>query len=174
MYTKEPVLLSDKRFDTIANMIYKSYEKSCICWIEEICNDELLSRYINRKEQLINEYGDSLQELALFHGTKSDCIHSIASDGFKSELNVTSAYGKGTYFAANAKLSSGYMRATSEITYMFLCDVLVGKKVCDRVSTIANGVARVDNIKNSNIYVIPDNDACYPRYIIAFYKNAQF
>lgn len=174
MYTKESITLSDKRFDEIVSSVSKSYPNSCVLWIDEIHNDTLLAKYMNREEELARKYGEKLKKLELFHGTRNECIDLIANEGFKSELNVTSAYGKGTYFATNALYSSNYMKTDGDaITYMFLCDVLVGEKICSRVNDIPKGVVRVDNKSNTKIYVVPDDDSIYPRYIIAFYKNAK-
>lgn len=172
-YVKTPLSLSDPLFDKIVNKITESYPKSCVLWIDEILNDELYARYIAQKEILENKYG-KVQEYRVFHGTKLHCIDAIAEEGFKAELNVTSAYGKGTYFAKTAAMSSGYMATTTDICYMFFCDILVGEKCSWARKTGAPGEVYVDSEKNTNIFVVPDDNSTYPRYIIAFHKNPQY
>lgn len=79
-----------------------------------------------------------------------------------------------TYFAKTAALASGYMATTTEICYMFLNDVLVGKKNHWAKKTGAPGEVYVDNEKNTNIFGVPDDKSTYPRYIIAFHKNPTY
>lgn len=169
---KCPVSMSDPRFDSIADQIAKSYPTSCVLWIDEIYNDDLLAKYVQKKDLLTSMYGKTLEEKSLFHGTKEHCIDPISVEGFRAELNVCSAYGKGTYFAENALTSVGYMRGPNSITYMFLADVLIGKKTLPQNKTGAVGECSVDNTSKPSIYVVPENDSTYPRYIIAFHKDA--
>jgi len=141
--------LSDYRFEEIVIRVSKSYPNSCIVSIQEISNPELLARFekatIGQKTRL------------LFHGTKLSCITSIIKEGFRSELNVSSALGKGTYFAQDSSYSWQYTRndtsISKEIAYMFLADVLVPEG------------------SRPDIIVQPNDHHCYPRYVIAFHKK---
>ena len=100
-HKRKSVRMSDPRFDEIVSIITKSYPKSCVLWIDEVENDVLLARYEQKKELLKNLYL-TVEEFALFHGTKIDCIDPICEEGFRAELNRVSALGKGTYFATDA------------------------------------------------------------------------
>jgi hypothetical protein len=57
---------------------------------------------------------------------------------------------------------------------MFLADVLVGRLTTGkRRSETYNWDNNVDDITNPGIYTTPYPDGAYPRYIIAFHKNAK-
>lgn len=159
MATTKPVLLEDPKFDSISTMISSSFPNSCVLWIDEVINDQLLARYIAKKEEYYHKYKNELIELQLFHGTNENNIAPIVQDGFKAHLNKRSAYGKGNYFSTMAGYSKSFMTSDTSISFMFLCDILIGDK-CSH-----------DQSKTVGIYVIPDDDSCFPRYIIAFHKN---
>ena len=168
--------MSDKRFDDIVSRITETYPKACVLWVEEIINDSLLANFLSKEEELTALYGNACERLELFHGTKEHCIDSIASEGLKCEYNRASALGKGTYFSTKAMVSSHYMGTSSEINYMFLCDVLVGQKgqygqYGASQKKPCRGQVTVDSVKYTTVYVVPEDDSIYPRYIIAFHKN---
>jgi hypothetical protein len=174
--------MSDKRFDKISDMIQKSYPNSCILYIKEVFNPSLHEAYMKRREQIESIRGE-VEEKQLFHGTFDSLITTIAQEGFDPTKNTTSAFGYGTYFAKHAGYSMNYMRSTtSDITYMFLADVLVGKCVDTRQFIDKNNQTEptslfewdnnVDNLEKPTIYTTPYSSGAYPRYIIAFHKNA--
>jgi hypothetical protein len=170
------VSLSSNVFDDIANKVRKNYKNACILYIDELNNDNLLANYLTKKEELETLRGkDKIKELQLFHGTKYDFINAIATNGFQKECNVNSAYGKGNYFSPNASMSQYYTNQDrSEISYMFLCNVLIGNCV-EIYGSKEIDTKLYDNSVNSllgpTIYVSPYNDAIFPRYLIAFHKN---
>lgn len=155
MSTK-PVWTSDKRYSQIETRIQKSYPNACILYIDEVMNDSLYQRYLTRKD-LINA-----TEVQMFHGTNEKNINAIIVNGFDPKLNVRAAFGPGVYFAQNANYSMNYMFSTKkgEPTYMFLADVLVG-------------VDKVDNHRGPDILTTVHADGSFPRYIIAFHKEAK-
>lgn len=166
---KEPI------YDTISKRIRESFPNSCIVWIEENQNTELLTAYENRKKEIAKV--TSINEFQWFHGTKEENVTNIATNGFDPSYNKTSAYGKGTYFAKNASYSQGYMiPAKDGISFMFLCDVLMGKPCLGRANLeIETNLyhSAIDNFHKPTILVTPFADAAYPHYIIAFHKNAK-
>jgi Poly(ADP-ribose) polymerase catalytic domain len=170
--------LSSPVYDDITKMIENTYKNACVLYVDEIMNKSLLGKYNERKRFLEELRGEgNITEMKLFHGTKIDCINSIASNGFKKEFNITSAYGKGTYFSTKASYSCNYTnKDETDISYMFVCDVLVGK--CTNV----NGPRDIDtnlydnsvnNLTLPDIYVTPYDDGAYPRYLVGFHKNAK-
>ena len=176
------ISMSDKRFDTISDMILKSYPNACVLYIKEVDNPALHEAYTRRRDQ-INTIRGEVEEKQLFHGTFDYLIDTIAAEGFDPTKNTTSAHGYGTYFAKNASYSIGYMRSnTSEVTYMFLADVLVGKCVETRQFIDKNNKVEpeslfdwdnnVNTLENPSIYTTPYASGAYPRYIIAFHKKA--
>lgn len=173
-----PVLMDDKRFDEISELIRNSYKNSCILFIDEVDNPDLITLYENYKSELIKKRGE-VDEKLLFHGTHAGLIDIISRDGFDPEKNIASVHGRGTYFAKSANYSKDYMKSSdkNEISYMFLSKVALGKYITynDYISLRINDFDNyVDNIEHPNIFVCPNKDSAYPQYIIAFYKNAQF
>ena len=152
---------SDSTFDTIAKRVQESFPKSCICWIEEVKNEALQSAFNGYKEEL-----GAFEEKQLFHGTRETIVNVIAKNGFDPEKNVRSAYGKGVYFAQNAQYSWSYSLPASGkvISYMFLCNVLLGQRGVDYGT---------DKKVPPSIFVTKRRESAFPRYIIAFHKYAK-
>lgn len=172
------VSLCSKIYDDVTNLIKISYPNACVLYMDEIINNDLLSRYVKNKIHIEELRGkENVKELMLFHGTKVDCINNIATNGFMKRFNKVSAYGKGTYFSTKASYSSHYTDTdNTDISYMFVCDVIVGN------CTIVNGPHEinttlydnsVNNISSPEIYVTPYDDGAYPKYLVAYHKNAK-
>jgi hypothetical protein len=167
--------MENPMYDLITKKIRRSHPNSCILWIEEIVNPKLEEQYQERKENITTTRG-FCEERLMFHGTKEDFIDVISIEGFDPTLNKTSAYGKGVYFAANASYSFNYMDiGRNDVSYMFLCNVLIGN------SCIGSHGKHIDtklydsacnNLTKPTIIVTPYHNGSYPRYIIAFHKNA--
>ena len=169
----KPISMSDKRFDEISDKILLSYPNSCILYINEVINEKLENEFIRRFSNTTNA-----KILQLFHGTTNNIIDIIATNGFDPTFNKAAAYGYGVYFAKDANYSKDYMKSYEEVTYMFLADVIVGKLATGRkripgVNPVYDWDNNVDNISNPKIYTTPYPDGAYPRYIIAFHKNAR-
>lgn len=165
----KPVPMSDKRFDEISGLVRKSYKNSCILFMDEIVNPDLYSSYEDYKLCL----GEVTEEKLLFHGTHARLINTIASEGFDPVKNVTSAYGKGSYFALDASYSQSYMKSTDreDISYMFLVQMAIGKTGINTNNDDCDTF--VDKLENPKIFVARNRFAAYPKYVIAFYKNAK-
>ena len=171
------VEMSDPIYDIISDKIYKSYPNSCICWIQENINHELRKKYEDRREsikKLINT--DDVLEREMFHGTNDSGFMGILQEGFNPKFNKTSAYGIGTYFARDAKYSMNYMKPCKDgLSYMFIADVIQGRTKKGYLNEIIDTTmydSHVDNMINPLILVTPYNDGAFPKYIIAFYKEA--
>lgn len=142
------ISVSDPRFDKIASMM----PDCCVCEIHEVETDH------NNFDERVSKLGKP-KILQMFHGTKSDNIHSIIEEGLKSSYNKVSAYGVGTYFSPDVKFSlKGYTDiGPSEMSYVFLCDV----------------IEQEAKRGNNQIYVCPKDDSFAIRYLISFYKLAK-
>ena len=158
--TTEYISMSNSNYDKISDRVRKSFSNACICWIEQIKNSDLLDKYQQCKSEMAFP-----NECQLFHGTNKQTADIIIQKGFDSSKNVRSRYGKGSYFAEDAMYSFDFMPPDpTQISYMFLCDVLVGTVGVD---------CSVNNEKNSTIFAVPRNDAIFPKYLIAFHKYAK-
>lgn len=157
MSITEHISVSDPEFERIENLVLKSYPKSCICTIEKVNNPRILDAFNKFKSSHECEIWE------LFHGTHSQNISNIIQTGFQASRNVTSAYGKGTYFAKNAHYSFNYMKNnhSNDLSYMFLADVAIHDL----------GNVTLHN-ENKSIIVATNDDQIYPKYIIGFHKTA--
>jgi hypothetical protein len=171
------ILMSNPIYDDLTNYIEESYPNACILYIDEIHNKVLRDSYEYRKIYLEMKRGeDNVQEKQLFHGTKTESIDNIIKHGFKTEYNKVSAFGKGTYFSTAANYSSVYADLDgNKVSYMFVCDVLIGKAIVGTQNKVMD-TEICDNFVNKmtepTIYVTPYDNGAYPKYLIAFYKNA--
>uniref|UniRef100_A0A6C0I016 PARP catalytic domain-containing protein n=1 Tax=viral metagenome TaxID=1070528 RepID=A0A6C0I016_9ZZZZ len=171
--------ISSKKYDEIAARVRESFPNSCILWVDEVNNPDLELAHNELFEKIKEKCKEKSKEACqqeLFHGTTENAALSICREGFKSSYNITSAYGKGTYFAKNASYSIGYSCKNAghmEIVYMLLCSVIVGTKVCGYSSAVTEDfdVTMVDNIEKPTIFVCPQDAGGIPKYMIAFHKN---
>lgn len=177
MATFKEVSLSSKLYDEIALKIRNSYPNACILYIDEVINPELYDSYMNKKNELITLRGDlSITEKLLFHGTSHKNINSIAAVGFLTCKNKVAAFGHGSYFSTMASYSKNYsVSYTDDISYMFLCDVIIGKfGIYGDYATINTDIHdnSVNSVHNPTIYVTPYDAGAYPKYLIAYHRNA--
>lgn len=167
------VSVSDPIFDTISAQIRKVYPHACVVFIDRIENNNLAKAFEERKKLMAEARGKDPKVMTLFHGTKKDNINSICSTGFKVGYNRTSAYGKGTYFATDPKMSLGYTdRDDDDLRHVFVCKVLVGATAPGRSGGEPDR-SKIDNFVSGEadpaIIVSVWDDAVLPEYIVGFY-----
>jgi hypothetical protein len=149
----EPVFMSDKIYDELTSILRKSYENACILYIDRVINPELQARFDAYKAK------HSITDTRLFHGTSTNSVKSICNDGYKAALNKRSAYGHGTYFSSKASYSKDYTDKTeSDESFMLVNKVCLGPG---------------HNTNGSEIFVVADDDAAFPEYVICFHKEAK-
>lgn len=153
-YVLEPLSLRDPEWGRIAELVSKNYENSCIVRIETVksTNEAEFQARLNELNLTVEDTRE------MFHGTKEKYVKNILSEGLRGSMNVTSAYGKGTYFSPDIKLSLLSYTDTSrssKLSFVFLCNV---------IEQDAGG-------NGSNIYVCPRDDSFVIRYLIRFYKD---
>ncbi len=174
--TTRYVEMSEKLYDEISGRVRASYPNSCIVWIEENLNSELQAAYEVRKAAIAEACGGNPREVQWFHGTREEVVNTIAVGGFDPSCSKIAAYGAGTYFAKDASYSFSYMRPGKEdISYMFLCDVLLGKATQGMPNRFCpDGYhSQVNGVTAPTIASVPWADSAYPKYIIAFHKSAR-
>ena len=155
-----------------------------ISGVEEVQNPELWEMYTLRRGQLEERDGGANEMQNVFHGCRGECVEGITLNGFVSEYNQVSVFGRGTYFARDALYSSNPHYSTPDQhgeQVMFSCCILRGeacrgnsnKKVPDPkrgTNTLCNSM--VDDTRNPSIFVVQDLAAAYPRYIIRFTRHS--
>ena len=168
--------MSNKEYDRLSGLVRASYPNSCIVWIEENLNPTLRQSYERRKDAIAAECNGDPKEAQMFHGTREENINTISSGGFDPSMNKVAVYGLGTYFARDAAYSFNYMWPGKEqISYMFLCDVVLGKSTIGASSKLCpTGYhSQVNTLPDPTIVSVPFPDSAYPKYIIAFHKSAK-
>ena len=127
-------------------------------------------------------------EKLLFHGTTSDVVDAICKHNFdhRSKLRGKNGtkYGEGSYFAVAASCSNNYSSQSGEPTrFMFLARVLTGeyklgnpdlrrpplKDPSNQASDLYDSC--VDNESQPKIFVIFNDEQCYPTYLIKYRLN---
>lgn len=122
-------------------------------------------------------------ERYLFHGTPDEqTVRCICHQNFDPRMygRHGTVYGKGAYFSTTSKYSHGYTKPVNGSRYMFFARVLVGKYTMG-TSDLARPPAIdptrpfgilydtcVNNMTNPNIFVVFDNEQCYPEFLIEY------
>lgn len=166
----DPVFMDHADYDRIAALVYKSYPKACILMIDRVVNPALAERFVAARAA-----DPDAQEVIAYHGTKGANIALIAAGGFRADLNRTSAYGLGTYFARDFGYSRNYSDTDADdVSSMYVCRILVGKKVrAPAGRPIPDGYdTGVDTPTNPSIYVVPNDNRAVPEFLVRFHKNA--
>jgi len=181
----------------VANQIRESAPSLPIVKIERVQNVWLYERYFyERKKMKLKNNGDA-NEVEAFHGTGVTDPKMIynCEDGFDMRFSKKGLWGRGIYFAKNARYSiqNGYEHNTDEdLRQIFLAKLLLGDsyhatqredelrlppiKVVSKNTKINFDVERHDSVtathpdepEPKNIYIIYDNGKAYPAYLITY------
>ncbi|XP_076085072.1 E3 ubiquitin-protein ligase MIB2-like isoform X1 [Mytilus galloprovincialis] len=172
-------------FDNVKQKFEKTLPQARIISIHRMQNMFLWEMYYLKKRKLEYGYGNGCaNELTLFHGTTPDKLDVIAEQNLDPRLaggRVGALFGKGTYFATDAKYSDLYSQADQNgHKFMFLVKVLAGKTCIGRPEYLRpppqdhknpNGPifdSCVDNEKNPRIYCIFHDTQYYPEHLIEY------
>jgi len=166
----EYLKLSDPMYEEIENAVRKTYEHSCIVWIEKIKNEELEKKF---KEYVLTLNPPVVKRL--FHGTSGEIARIIIEEGFDPSKNKTSAHGLGVYFSTRALYSKNYCHKTKGCDYVFMlvCDVATGKtcKGLNGQPIPKEYDSATDNINRPDMYIVNKREAALPLYLVAFYPK---
>ena len=134
------------------------------------------------KKKLKASNNDKIEKF-LFHGTTPDVIDAICKQNFDHRMRGKNGtmYGEGSYFAVKASYSNNYSNQRGEKTrFMFLASVLTGEyKLGERElrrpplkdpNNLASDLydSCVDDEEEPNIFVIFNDEQCYPSYLIEY------
>jgi len=141
--------------------------------------------------QLRNDHSGSseLIERQLFHGTRDeDVVQAIFRQNFDWRISGTAndvVYGRGAYFARDARFSDKYSLSAKsgrchQRCCMFLARVLVGRTAVGKRDYVRPPPidpahphgdlydSCVNSLDRPAIFVVFDTDQCYPEYVIAY------
>ncbi|KAK7093850.1 E3 ubiquitin-protein ligase MIB2-like [Littorina saxatilis] len=152
--------------------------------IKRIQNRSLWDAYHVNKRTMERRYGlGCANELSLFHGTPAEAVEPIQHQNIDPLLagsNVGAIWGKGAYFAVDAKQSDNYASASDEgFRYMFMARVLAGRHAqgqrgmqrpppVDQSNQNELADTVVDNTDQPRIYVVFRNQQIYPEFLVQY------
>lgn len=158
----------DKEYIEVENMFQKTMKLSTVIKIEIIDNPILKGSYNQSLK-------DKSHEKKLFHGTRGTSPKKIifGENGLDMRFSNNGMWGKGIYFAVNAKYSDDYSHHTKNEKQMFLCLVNVGYfKELKSNGSIKKPPEGYDSIKGntggSDVFILYENGKCYPKYLITY------
>ncbi|MBN3313584.1 PAR12 polymerase, partial [Atractosteus spatula] len=171
-------LLSE--YQKIENLFKKTMIGFTISRLERIQNKSLWEVFQWQKEQMKkNNARQNVNEKLLFHGTDTAYVDAICRQNFDWRICGThgTAYGKGSYFARDAKYSHSYTGSSATKT-MFVSRVLVGQYAKGSSSYLRPPSkdggdtifydSCVDNIYDPSIFVVFEKHQIYPEYLVQY------
>lgn len=158
--------------------------------ISRIQNKWLWEKYVVQKKRLDRKNNGRVNEMELFHGTRSNDPKNIyeGEDGFDMRFGAQGMWGVANYFAVNASYSQSYSHTSTAGKQMFLVNVLTGDShQCPSNSSLrmpptktaspAGGEVQLVQMKydtvtgvtnGSQVFMTYDNDKAYPAYLITY------
>lgn len=154
--------------------------------IERIQNKALWEVFQWQKDCMKkNSRGRDVSEKQLFHGTDSKFVDTICLNNFDWRIcgvNGT-AYGKGSYFARDAKYSHSYTN-NSGTRSMFVCRILVGDYTKGDSSYLRPPSkdggdtvfydSCVNDVCDPSIFVVFEKHQIYPEYLIQYRDSSEW
>jgi len=152
------------------------------------CDDEKFCADLNNQLGAVNVYEINQNDAAfdgilanmrsqqtklLFHGSSSKSIANIINAGFQRKYNHRSLYGRGTYFARDAKLAASYTKADANgYRAMLACRVIIGETTVGSKNMAYSEQPQYDTLVNRrlnpSIYVSRKDGYAIPQYLILY------
>ncbi|KAM7366948.1 hypothetical protein PAMP_014880 [Pampus punctatissimus] len=178
-YTRVSLQHSSDEYKEIEALFCTTMRGFDIIKIERIQNRALWEVFQWQKGQMRNNSGRIVKEKKLFHGTDTKYVDAICLSNFDWRICGThgTAFGKGSYFARDAKYSHSYT-SDSDVKSMFISRVLVGdftrgSSDYRRPPSKDGGDINffdscVDDIMNPSIFVVFEKHQIYPEYLLQY------
>ena len=192
----KPVTEGSLEWNKILNRIKQTIPLVKLVSIERIQNEFLWEKYRQHKERMSYKGPERVNELELFHGSSSTAPEEIykSEEGFDMRFSHQGMWGRGNYFAKDARYSYSYAYETEshgldtiqgKVKQIFLAVVLTG----DSYVSSPNKSLRLPPYKptessekicydtvngvsaGSRIYITYSNDKAYPLYLISFCQS---
>ncbi|XP_063073843.1 protein mono-ADP-ribosyltransferase PARP12-like [Engraulis encrasicolus] len=168
---------SSPEYSTVFSLFNRTMAGWNILSIERIQNLHLWKFFKLQKDNMKTKAGKDVDERLLFHGTNCQYVDAICRDNIDWRMcgkNGT-RYGKGSYFARDAKYSNSYTDKLGPKS-IFVCRVLVGDFTTGertfKKPPLKDEQYRfnscVDNIDQPGIFVIFEKSQIYPEYLIQY------
>ena len=125
---------------------------------------------------------DRDKEILLFHGTKPEKVHDIAKAGFKLRHAGAGMYGQRIYLTDCCQKADQYgdtimVRSPRQAYAMFVIRTTLGRmRKYDANDSPSNydsqiGGTAVDISKRFYEFMIPNEDQCYPAYVVIYQRT---
>ncbi len=181
-----------QEYNKVVALFHRTLPNSAIIQVIRIQSKWLWERYVFQKKRLGLKNNGVVNELELFHGTRSNNPKIIYEneDGFDMRYSAQGLWGQANYFAVNASYSHNYVHTAPDgAREMFLVKVLTGDSydcppnrslrkppmkasgpgASGEVSFAQVQYDTVTGVTNgSRVYMIYDNDKAYPAYLIKY------
>jgi hypothetical protein len=151
----------------VNNSTFLKKNKTGILWMDKVVNPINKKKYCKTKAEMQN----TQETQNLYHGSTERGFNGILENGFKSQYNTVSAFGKGSYFAKNCEYSydDRYSR-TNKKNERFIIVV----DICYENMELGSSCKFLENPNNCfvnctvfpTIYVVENDDAILLKYII--------
>lgn len=140
--------------------------------IERVYNPGLEARFEAQAAEIAKKRGRSATiRWPMYHGTTESALNAIMASGFDPSKNVTSAFGRGTYFAHNLSLSAEYSQKDSYgYRIMFVCKVLEGVSIQGTAKEVLN-TRDYDNFTGPGMLITPYPAGAMPVYVIRWFQE---
>ncbi|XP_063251377.1 zinc finger CCCH-type antiviral protein 1-like isoform X3 [Prinia subflava] len=171
-------------YNGIKQLFHQTMKNYSILKIQRIQNPSLWKVFQWQKEKMKRENGGKeVQEKQLFHGTDTTSMKMVCTQNFDWRIcgSNGSNYGKGSYFARDARYAHAYCQATAQGRLMFVARVLVGDYVRGNAAYVRPPEKSadkmwfydscVDDELNPSVFVVFEKHQIYPEYIIEYEKE---
>ncbi|XP_074859432.1 protein mono-ADP-ribosyltransferase PARP12-like isoform X2 [Carettochelys insculpta] len=180
-YKAVEITNTSSEYIEIERLFKKTMSNFVIQRIRRIQNPSLWQVFQWQKEQMKKKNGGKdVDERLLFHGTDSSLLEAICNHNFDWRICGVHGtnYGKGSYFARDAKYAHCYNHSSTRGNTVFVARVLVGDYVRGNPTYVrppqrpANMLtfydSCVDNVLVPSIFVIFEKHQIYPEYMIDY------
>ncbi|NWI13324.1 PAR12 polymerase, partial [Crypturellus soui] len=176
---------STSKYREITSLFKRTMKDYKIHALQRIQNPTLWQHFQLQKEQMEKRSpGQEVDERFLFHGTSKSRLTAICEQNFDWRICGAhgTTYGKGNYFARDARYAHQYCSSSNGNLRMFVARVLVGDFVRgnseylrppprpDNPNRLYDSC--VDDPNNPSIFVIFEKPQIYPAYILEYTRSS--
>ncbi|KAL1275251.1 hypothetical protein QQF64_034874 [Cirrhinus molitorella] len=185
-YKRVPLQSTSAEYIKIRELFNRTLVGFRFLKVERIQNKALWEVYQWQKDCMKkNNGGRDVAEKQLFHGTDSKHLDAICLNNFDWRICGThgTAYGKGSYFARDAKYSHSYTK-DSGTRIMFVCRILVGDYTKGESSYLRPPSkdggdtifydSCVNDVCDPSIFVVFEKHQIYPEYLIEYIDSSGY
>jgi poly [ADP-ribose] polymerase 10/14/15 len=168
-------------WDDAASQLHATVPNAQVLEVSVLQDAQLWETYSMKKKHLASTLTGGANERRVFHGTSQANTTTIAKQGFLREYNTAAAYGRGTYFARDAKYSASDRFTppnSSGEKFVFLARALIGEPCVGRrgmdkpTQQVDGGLhdSMVDRLQDPSIFVLSagSDGQAYAELLIKF------